>query len=309
MFPENDYRSYLVHHGIKGQRWGIRNGPPYPLGFLDHSPAERFHIGAEKSTKSNSSKVNDYDHSESDNSPLKTYLLSVGLNLAILNGPGLVMDTIRLGQAINSKSRTKKVEAIRANSRIDKKTGLHIKEYEMTKKEDMKMVNPSFGNFDNNTKNNCMLCTTAYDMRRRGYEVSAKKASSGYEMSDAKRWYKGAKLVTTVETPKELKTFSDRWNYGKAASGGNKELTNKVVSELLKQGDGARGNLMMTWDIYGNGHSVIYEVEDGKVILRDCQSNTTYKNPKALLGYSVGASYVRLDNVQPDYKRIKEAVR
>lgn len=22
---------YLAHHGIKGQRWGIRNGPPYPL--------------------------------------------------------------------------------------------------------------------------------------------------------------------------------------------------------------------------------------------------------------------------------------
>lgn len=22
---------YLVHHGIKGQQWGVRNGPPYPL--------------------------------------------------------------------------------------------------------------------------------------------------------------------------------------------------------------------------------------------------------------------------------------
>ena len=21
----------LYHHGIKGQKWGIRNGPPYPL--------------------------------------------------------------------------------------------------------------------------------------------------------------------------------------------------------------------------------------------------------------------------------------
>lgn len=23
--------TYLVHHGIEGQRWGVRNGPPYPL--------------------------------------------------------------------------------------------------------------------------------------------------------------------------------------------------------------------------------------------------------------------------------------
>lgn len=28
----NDYCSnYLMHHGIQGQKWGVRNGPPYPL--------------------------------------------------------------------------------------------------------------------------------------------------------------------------------------------------------------------------------------------------------------------------------------
>lgn len=27
----NDYRSYLKHHGIKGQKWGVRHGPPYPI--------------------------------------------------------------------------------------------------------------------------------------------------------------------------------------------------------------------------------------------------------------------------------------
>lgn len=27
----NDYRDYLMHNGIKGQKWGERNGPPYPL--------------------------------------------------------------------------------------------------------------------------------------------------------------------------------------------------------------------------------------------------------------------------------------
>jgi hypothetical protein len=25
------YESYLSHHGIKGQKWGVENGPPYPL--------------------------------------------------------------------------------------------------------------------------------------------------------------------------------------------------------------------------------------------------------------------------------------
>lgn len=31
----------LYHHGIFGQRWGVRNGPPYPLDNEDHSARER----------------------------------------------------------------------------------------------------------------------------------------------------------------------------------------------------------------------------------------------------------------------------
>lgn len=36
-----DIESELVHHGIRGQRWGQRNGPPYPLGYSNHSTAEK----------------------------------------------------------------------------------------------------------------------------------------------------------------------------------------------------------------------------------------------------------------------------
>ena len=33
--------SELYHHGIKGQKWGDRNGPPYPLDYNDHSAKEK----------------------------------------------------------------------------------------------------------------------------------------------------------------------------------------------------------------------------------------------------------------------------
>lgn len=36
-----DSKNELYHHGIKGQKWGSKNGPPYPLGASDHSSAER----------------------------------------------------------------------------------------------------------------------------------------------------------------------------------------------------------------------------------------------------------------------------
>ena len=41
----NVYNSYvrqeLYHHGIQGQKWGKRNGPPYPLSPEDYSAAEK----------------------------------------------------------------------------------------------------------------------------------------------------------------------------------------------------------------------------------------------------------------------------
>ena len=36
--------NYIAHHGIRGQKWGKRNGPPYPLSGGDYSTEEKKHI-------------------------------------------------------------------------------------------------------------------------------------------------------------------------------------------------------------------------------------------------------------------------
>jgi len=42
------YEDELYHHGIKGQKWGVKNGPPYPLDDSDHSFAEKAGVTAPK---------------------------------------------------------------------------------------------------------------------------------------------------------------------------------------------------------------------------------------------------------------------
>lgn len=41
MWNWNDGTDYLAHHGIKGQKWGIQNGPPYPLDESVHDAVSR----------------------------------------------------------------------------------------------------------------------------------------------------------------------------------------------------------------------------------------------------------------------------
>lgn len=41
----------LYHHGIVGQKWGVRNGPPYPLGGGDYTKSEKEAIYTERKKK------------------------------------------------------------------------------------------------------------------------------------------------------------------------------------------------------------------------------------------------------------------
>lgn len=56
----------LYHHGIKGQKWGKRNGPPYPLGASDHSASER-KAGWRMSLSGNSNNSVDKKHNSGKN--------------------------------------------------------------------------------------------------------------------------------------------------------------------------------------------------------------------------------------------------
>lgn len=42
------YDDYLAHHGVEGQKWGVRNGPPYPLSGDAKKEAKKAYKQAKK---------------------------------------------------------------------------------------------------------------------------------------------------------------------------------------------------------------------------------------------------------------------
>lgn len=190
------------------------------------------------------------------------------------------------------------------NSTLDESTGLYMKhDGEYSDKQDLAAVNPGFKNFNSNTKNNCMLCTTTYDLRQRGYDVTAQLDSQGYNFGDLKRWYPKAKFEKSTRVNSDGSVMK------------RKDYINNTINMIQKQGDGARGNLMVWfakgWDgSGGGGHSMVYEVRGDKVIIKDGQTGKVYKNPQKILAMTDASSFARLDNIDPDMKRIKaECVR
>lgn len=48
------YKNELYHHGIEGQKWGVRNGPPYPL---DRTTSNRIKSYGERANRYYESKA------------------------------------------------------------------------------------------------------------------------------------------------------------------------------------------------------------------------------------------------------------
>lgn len=321
---------HLEHHGILGQKWGVRrfqnpDGSYTAAGRkrygINYKPKSLFKDNNSKSYRSITTMVLDNaidktfknrNRSQSDkdyydrtkDSGYKDVAKRVAATAAVSNlNPISIAATladITVGQAIASV-KTKKIEKANSAGEVDPKTGFHMKEdREYSRKEDMRAVNPGFKNFNDNTKNNCMLCTMTYDLRKRGYAVSANKTTSGYMENDLARWYPDAKVNKVNNT-------NEKGKKSRIA------LVKNAISDMESLGPGARGNLMVRFsqsrlvDIPAGGHSMAFEVnEKGKLQILDCQTNKIYTNPSPILSRCYDINYARLDNIDIDTTHIKE---
>lgn len=166
-------------------------------------------------------------------------------------------------------------------------------ETKQTNDENQTAVNPKYNSTTYDYSMNCSFCTAAYDLRKRGYDVEANPISQveAYTIDDVCTWYKGSQKVSksTVESFYRQQLSDDS----------NRIVTQKemLVRALKSNGEGARGHLALYWGV-GGGHDVIWEVENGEVVFRDCQNNTVSRTLE-YLSYASSYDYVRTDNLEP----------
>ena len=377
----NDYRDYLSHHGILGQKWGKRNGPPYPLGASDHSASEKRAgwqrslnnksygfknkknknnniVFGEKELKLDNKQTEEkpdkkdkkpeihtvspyeeysdlnvprskHQKNESDKSEAEYYCMRVLRDSLGLKPISFAKDLIRIGKAKKAMLTESKLHAEAENKlktgemKKDSETGFNlIGENKGTEQAELNKVNPGFMNFDANTKNNCVLCSITYEMRRRGYDVTANKSTEGYNYTDIKHWFKDTEMKKGYDPKYKYQgdDYSDwvdnEWvdSAARALRGQNHQHAEVLSKRILREPKNSRGVLFVTWP-YGGGHAVAYEVginkKDGskKLIIRDGQDGKIYNNPDDLLKWATDSQYMRLDNIDFDKKSIKEAVR
>ena len=239
---------YLEHHGIKGQQWGVRRGPPYPLGSsksVTHKSKRQLTGPLDKIAKAGKIKVQEFlrKHGKESVSPFKAKLKPV-------------QNTI---------------ESI---------------------KEDLAVINPS-GN-----KTNCVFCSVAYDMRRRGYDVAANALKEGEYRSvyDLRKWYKNPDFYDSSDTDLDIQ-----------------EVYTQLVDTLNRYEEGARGVVTGVWSMFPEyGHAIAWQVTKTGVVFLDGQVNKIYDDPYNDLfsGFkSDEITYIRTDNLKIRPNKMKEVVR
>jgi hypothetical protein len=388
----NNHQSlYLAHHGIMGQKWGKRNGPPYPLAPADHSAAEKkanwrqslktngsekpkvygfgvvdavsyatdaaFKLAKSSLDKSSSkpyqtapygrygvdngewkkdektNKWSNDDHQQSITDADREFLrkqlkdskkagivaaaiggaLSAGVTAAAAINPefipvalmtdlsGLELASLGIAGAVSAskqlrddKKAVKLAEEYkkeRENSPIDDKTGFRVKQNEMSIEDDAKRINPLYKDVTQQSKVNCVLCSVAYDLRRRGYDVTAKGAAIGYMNDEVEPWYNGKIEYKSVESNRYAEIKPD-----------------KIVEEL--KNIGGRGIVNVSWP-GGGGHAMAFDNDGGNLKIIDAQSGEIYsdKKLKNAFAHAVGTEYARTDHLTINPKlMLKEVV-
>lgn len=299
----NAVEDILAHYGVKGMRWGVRKAP--------ESGSEKKSSGAKTSQtlESLSNRAKPFVGPFIPRANLRGKALQAGINFLTNQEftKAAFATTVKAAHssplavagyavsALDTGAYRVPVTSIRNAARGGWKQDKSLADPNLTvdgiQKKVVSGINKDFPGLG--TTNNCLRCTYAYEMRRRGYDVAATKTAfaSGQTAMGVRVMTKSARSKTAKIDAKR-KGIMD-WITQKGPS------STQIMNTLAKQPDGSRGDLQMRWKGGLGGHSVAYEIVKGKPVVFDTQSGKTYSTPtelSKLIGAASSLKFNRLDN-------------
>ena len=351
----------LYHFGILGMKWGVRryqnkDGSLTPAGYIHYygyprpknetgpvyapndkrSTSKSDDRSKSKSVRTASSKVSNTENGKTENSNRKESSLSEKQKTALKIGAAAAATALVAlgGYAAYNYYTGRKIP-------IDPLTGFRKIGKEMTDLDNLQAINPgrTAGLFRkkglktmeiiDGSSTNCMLCTTAYDLRKRGFDVRAGKdlGHNGFMPDDLfpkiYKNYKGTNDINLFDGDKNKinnaffdilrKNGLNKYSTDDRTKAMKILLNDKyqnVLSEINKNPPGSRGNIMVWWG-QGGGHSMIWERDaSGAVKFLDGQTNAVYNNFFDDVFMNTSAlkptHILRTDNLEIDPKGMKD---
>lgn len=270
------YKDELYHHGILGQRWGDKNGPPYPLGASQHSPREK-RLGWRKSLdKKSGMSYNKGNGTKNQNKSVKSSEklgLTENQKRAIIIGASAVAAAIAAYGVYKLKKSGKFDELIDSGKAfVERKLGKTAKlngEPQAIKRlskpesveQALKNTNPTHG------RENCYKCVVAATLRTCGFDVTATEDELG-------------RGETIQEFSKVFKLNPDNGKDVLTIGSPTVERFERNILKRYKEGD--VGAIGFQWDgmkirpdlpNYDAGsHTVNWIIQNGKVRFFDAQN-------------------------------------
>lgn len=279
----------LQHHGIKGQHWGDRNGPPYPLDSKKSSAVKK-RGKMEADYRKKKKKLQKGDKRVKTNGISKEFSRADRLVKAALgaknpiNGLAAVFDVAsELAGQKNPYTDRFSWKQIRELSDDFKRSDLADDIANL--KVITEHVNGSRFHSTGYT-NNCSKCTAAWELQRRGIDVKAGYSLDGNLDTAMEYWFDGARTY--------------------------KEKTDNVLNRIKKFGRRGSGSVAIRY-LSGGGHIFNFYTngKDNKTRFIDSQTSQIFDSWEDVKKYfpidtSKFIKVTRLDDARPNFKHMNE---
>lgn len=291
----------LSHHGVKGQEWGVRNGPPYPLGSAGKKrnrvnakyKKERSILESKKSTQEQKNKVSaGLGQMSGENRYITTYY-------HIPSDEGHTAKK-KIGDVIE-KMQDKIFDDDTITKYVNGKNGEELRTYDnhaYVSNFDLMLVNgehrtvrdTGFSNvtvLETGYNQNCLKCSAALELRRRGMNVIAGGSDGGGNGTSALSYW-----------------FNNAVTY--------KESSSTVNERLSKFGRRASAEINFSYPNSAGGHSLyVQNDQSNNPVFYDGQTGYSFNSLGAVYSHygfdrSAKVNITRLDNATPNFKHMTE---